>query len=84
MEAALAEIRKHGLSRALGNPIPGIDALCAPVFDSAGHLVLGILVMRPVATFDSNFDGTVAVPLRRCAAEVSRRIGNDSGGSAFA
>lgn len=83
VEAVLVEIRKHGLSRALGNPIPGIDALCAPVFDSTGHLVLGILVMGPSATFDSNWDGTVATPLRRCAAEVSRRIGNDQGGKSF-
>lgn len=81
VEAALAETRKHGLSRSLGKPIPGIDALCAPVFDSAGHLVLGILVMGPSATFDGNWDGAVATPLRRCAVEVSRRIGQNQAGS---
>src|SRR4051794_16146929 len=74
-EAFLAETRKHGLSRARGRPIPGIDALCAPVFDSAGHIVLGILVMGPSATFDSEWDGAIAKALTRCAAEVSRRIG---------
>lgn len=77
LEASLAEIRKHGLSRTLGQPIPGIDALCAPVFDSAGHLVLGILVMGPAATFDSSWEGAVATPLRRCALEVSRRVGHN-------
>jgi DNA-binding IclR family transcriptional regulator len=75
LELALAEIRKHGLSRTRGRPIPGIDALCGPVFDSAGHIVLGILVMGPSATFDSNWDGAVAKPLLRCALEVSRRTG---------
>lgn len=75
LDAALAETRKHGLSRSLGQPIPGIDALCAPVFDSAGHLVLGILAMGPSASFDSSWDGRVATPLRHCALEVSRRIG---------
>ena len=75
LDLALAEIRKHGLSRTRGHPIPGIDALCAPVFDSAGHIVLGILVMGPSATFDSNWDGAVAKPLLRCALEVSRRTG---------
>jgi DNA-binding IclR family transcriptional regulator len=74
-EAFLAETRKHGLSRTCGRPIPGIDALCAPVFDSAGHIVLGILVMGPSATFDSEWDGAVAKALRGCASEVSRRIG---------
>jgi DNA-binding IclR family transcriptional regulator len=74
-EALLAETRKHGLSRTRGKPIPGIDALCAPVFDSAGHIVLGILVMGPSATFDSEWEGAVAKALTRCASEVSRRIG---------
>jgi len=75
VEAALSETRRQGLSRSLGQPIPGIDALCAPVFDSEGHLVLGLLVMGPAATFDSDWDGSVARPLRRCAREVSLRLG---------
>jgi len=75
LEASLAEVRKHGLARTKGHPIPGIDAMCAPVFDSAGHIVLGILVMGPAATFDSNWEGGIATPLRRCAEEISRRIG---------
>jgi DNA-binding IclR family transcriptional regulator len=75
LEQTLAEIRKHGLSRTLGQPIPGIDALCAPVFDPDGHIALGVLVMGPSATFDSAFDGRIAKPLLHCAAEISRRIG---------
>jgi DNA-binding IclR family transcriptional regulator len=75
LEALLDETRKHGLSRTRGQPIPGIDALCAPVFDSEGHIVLGILAMGPTATFDSSWNGAVATALKRCAAEVSRRIG---------
>jgi DNA-binding IclR family transcriptional regulator len=75
LESLLAETRKHALSRTRGQPIPGIDALCAPVFDADGHIVLGILAMGPSATFDSNWDGVVAKALKRCAAEVSRRIG---------
>jgi DNA-binding IclR family transcriptional regulator len=77
-EAALAEVRKHGISRTLGQPIPGIDALCAPVFDFSGHIVLGLLVMGPSATFDSDWGGSVAKPLLRCAADISRRIGRAS------
>ncbi len=75
LETFLAETRKHGLSRTRGQPIPGIDALCAPVFDSEGHIVLGILVMGTSATFDSNWDGAIAKALHQCAQEVSRRIG---------
>lgn len=74
-DASLLEIRRHGLSRTNGHPIPGIDAMCGPVFDSSGHIVLGILVMGPSATFDSAWDGAVAQPLQRCVTEISRRIG---------
>lgn len=79
LEVSLAEVRKHGLSRTKGHPIPGIDAICAPVFDSAGHIVLGILVMGPAATFDSDWEGRIATPLLRCAQEISRRIGRAAG-----
>lgn len=75
LQRLLTETRKHGMSRTRGQPIPGIDALCVPVFDADGHLVLGVLAMGPTATFDSNWNGKVATALRRCAAEVSRHIG---------
>ena len=72
------ETRRHGLSRSLGRPIPGIDAICAPVFDSTGNIVLGLLAMGPSATFDSAWNGKVASALRRCAQDVSRKLGHES------
>ena len=72
------ETRRHGLSRSLGRPIPGIDAICAPVFDSTGNIVLGLLAMGPSATFDSAWNGKVASALRRCAQDVSRKLGHAS------
>jgi DNA-binding IclR family transcriptional regulator len=75
----VSETRRHGLSRSLSQPIPGIDAFCAPVFDSAGNIVLGLLAMGPSATFDSAWDGKVATALRRCASEVSRKLGYEVG-----
>jgi DNA-binding IclR family transcriptional regulator len=75
VDDAIVETRRHGLSRTIGHPIPGINAFCAPVFDSAGNLVLGITAMGPEATFDNEWNGKVAAPLRACALEVSRRLG---------
>jgi DNA-binding IclR family transcriptional regulator len=75
VEEAIAETRRRGLSRTIGQPIPGINAFSAPVFDAAGHLVLGITAMGPAATFDNGWNGKVASPLRACALEVSRRLG---------
>jgi DNA-binding IclR family transcriptional regulator len=74
-EDAIMETRRHGLSRTIGQPIPGINAFCAPVFDSGGNMVLGITAMGPEATFDKDWNGKVAKPLLACAAEVSRRLG---------
>jgi DNA-binding IclR family transcriptional regulator len=75
IEALLVETRLHGMSRTMGHPIPGIDAFSAPVFDSTNNLVLGITAMGPEATFDRDWDGKVARPLRACALEISRRLG---------
>ncbi len=76
IEKLLSETRMHGLSRTIGQPIPGIDAFCAPVFDSTNNLVLGITAMGPEATFDREWNGKVATPLRACALEISRSLGH--------
>ena len=78
-DGLVSETRRHGLSRSLSQPIPGIDAFCAPVFDSAGNIVLGLLAMGPSVTFDSAWDGKVATALRNCANEVSRKLGYEVG-----
>ena len=75
IEKLLTETRLQGMSRTIGQPIPGIDAFCAPVFDSASNIVLGITAMGPEATFDSAWDGKVAVPLKACALEISKALG---------
>lgn len=75
LQRAMAEVRRRGLSRTLGRPIPGINAFCAPVFDANGHLALGILVMGPASTFDSDWDGDIAQKLLSCAHDVSNALG---------
>ena len=72
----LAEVRKHGLARALGDPLPGVNAFAAPVFDHAGHVALVITAMGPEATFDARWDGAMASALRDCAGDISKRLGH--------
>jgi DNA-binding IclR family transcriptional regulator len=72
----LAEVRSHGLARAMGDPLPGINAFAAPVFDHAGHVALVITAMGPEGTFDARWDSPIASALRDCAADVSKRIGH--------
>jgi len=74
-QTILTDIRERELSRAQGNPIPGLDAFCAPVFDSNGAIALGVLVTGPSATFDSSWTGPLATATRNCAIEISRRLG---------
>lgn len=72
----LEDIRRRGMARALGNPLPGIDALSVPVFDHTGSIVLALTCLGPSALFDASWDGAVARPLAACAAEISRKLGH--------
>lgn len=75
IDASLTVVRDHGMAQAVGQPIPGINALSAPVFDHSGQIELAITALGPAGTFDPSWDGVIARSLRACAAEVSRRIG---------
>ncbi|WP_447921757.1 IclR family transcriptional regulator [Achromobacter aegrifaciens] len=75
IEAQLADIRVHGMARALGNPLPGVDALSVPVFDNTGNIVLGLTSLGPTGLFDVAWDGAIARPLLACAQEISRKLG---------
>lgn len=77
-DAMLGEVRAHRLARALGQPIPGINAFCAPVFNQSGQIALAITAMGPAGTFDTEWDGETAKRVRACAEAISRRLGAPS------
>lgn len=70
------ETRKKGMARALSSPIPGINALSVPVFDSADQVALVLTVMGSETSFDASWDGNIAQALRSCAAKISYALGN--------
>ncbi|MBC8055343.1 MAG: IclR family transcriptional regulator [Rhizobiales bacterium] len=74
-DAQLAEVRAHGLSRSVGEVVPGINAMAAPVFDHTGAMVLAITAIGPAGVFDHAWDGPVAQALRAAAGQVSRQLG---------
>lgn len=78
VQELLVEVRKHELSRALNNPTPGVCSFAAPVFDYSGNIVLGLTLMGRAGSFDPNWDGTQAQAVKRCAVEVSKRLGHSS------
>ena len=75
LPAMLAEVRQHGMARAVGYPLPGINALSAPVWDSSGQLALAITTLGPAAAFDPAWSGELAGKLAACAASVSQQLG---------
>lgn len=78
IHADLAEVRERRLARAVGQPIPGINAFCAPVFDHSGHLALALTAMGPSDSFDAAWNGAMAVKLAACAEGISARLGRTS------
>lgn len=71
----LAEVRQRRLARAVGQPIPGINAFSAPVFDHSGHIALALTAMGPAGSFDAGWDGPMAKRLAACAESISLRLG---------
>lgn len=78
-DAALEEVRRHRLARALGFPIPGINAFSAPVFNDSGKLTLALTAMGPAGTFDTGWNGNTARRVKACAEGIARRLGNTEG-----
>lgn len=75
VEAVLDEVRAHRLARALGNPIPGIHAFSAPIFDGGGQLALAITAMGPAGSVDPDWGGATARRVRAAAVAIERRLG---------
>lgn len=74
--ALLEQVRERGASRVVDTLLPGIAGFCVPVFDSDGHMALGIVALGPAGTFDAAFGGSVEKPLRAAAAQLSSDLGH--------
>jgi DNA-binding IclR family transcriptional regulator len=75
LENLLADVRKRGMARVQGEPIPGINAICAPVFEHTGAIRLGITAIGPAGSFDASWSGTIAKEVNNCANTISHRLG---------
>ncbi len=74
-QALLKEVRQRGLARVCNTLLPGIAGFCAPVFDASGHMVLGLVSLGSVASFDIAWDGDIARALLQCAQQLSSDLG---------
>ena len=71
----LDEARQHGLARVVNTLLPGVGGFCAPVFDADGHMVLGMVALGSLSTFDADWGGQVATPLKAAAQQLSSDLG---------
>jgi len=74
-QALLDEVRARAAARVVDVLLPGIVGFCVPVFDSDGHIVVGLVALGPHGTFDPAWDGAVHTPLREAAAQLSSDLG---------
>ena len=74
-KAMLEEVRAHGIGRVIDTLLPGVVGLCAPVFDSDRHMILGMLSLGPRASFDDSWNGKPARALQEAARQLSHELG---------
>jgi len=74
-EEATAEVRRVGISRNVGAVVPGVNSICAPVFNDRGEIVLAISLMSPGQPDDADPKGATAHAARQCALRISERLG---------
>lgn len=75
VRAALEQVRRQGGARVVETLLAGIVGFCMPVFDSDGHMALGLVALGPAGSFDPEWDGAVARPLRAAARQLSSDLG---------
>ena len=76
VEAAAAEARRHGgLARAVGRPIPGVNAFSAAAFDHDGRAAIAITALGHEDRLPSAWNSPVAEAVRQAAQDISRRLG---------
>jgi len=76
LDALLAEVRERGMARVVDTLLQGVSGFCAPVFDSSGHLVMGVVTLGAVAQFDADYEGPVGLALGAFARQLSRDLGH--------
>lgn len=75
LQQARAEVAAHGVARAVGEPIPGVNAFSAAAFDHEGEPAIVITALGAQDDFDAGWDSPAAQAVRAAAAEITRRLG---------
>ncbi len=77
VEAARKDVRLHGVVRAKGRPIPGVNAFSAPCLDHLGEPAVVITALDREEQLPVDWSSASGRALRDAAREVSTRLGWD-------
>lgn len=72
---ARRDVQRHGVVRAEGQPIPGVNAFSAPCLDGEGKPALVITLLGHQDKLPVSWDSAGAQAVRAAAAEISSHLG---------
>jgi DNA-binding IclR family transcriptional regulator len=75
LSAEVERSRERGYATALGSPIPGVNAIAAPVFDHTGQIKVAITLIGPAALVDIAPASDLVRRLVDFAASLSGELG---------
>ena len=75
LQAIADESRAHGVSRAAGRPIPGVNAFSAAAVDHEGEPAIVITALDHEDRLDSRWSSATARAVRDAAAQITQRLG---------
>ena len=76
-EADIAAIRRDGYATVSPPPVPGVNALSAPIFDHSGQIQIAITLIGAESVLDTSPESPFLPVLLRFAHDVSRKLGAD-------
>jgi DNA-binding IclR family transcriptional regulator len=71
----IAQAKQKQIARAIGHPIPGVNAFAAPVCGPFGEVQMVVTVLGPAASFSVQWDGPCAKALRQATDAASSNLG---------
>jgi DNA-binding IclR family transcriptional regulator len=75
LREAREEVRAHGVARAQGRPIPGVNAFSAAALDHEGKPAIVITALGHQDHFPVEWDSSAARAVREAAEAISERLG---------
>ena len=75
LREAKAEFKQHGVARAAGRPMPGVNAFSAVVWDHEGDAALVLTSLGHQDWYPADWDSAAAQAVKAAADEISTKLG---------